>query len=268
MRLLSFAVLLVLSLVPGARAADLNLVNVRTTYDIFGATRSDTKLLPGDKIVLSFDIDGVQPNSAGKVLYSIGMEVTDSKGTVRFKQAPRDKETTLSLGGSRLPAFASLQIGTDQPAGEYTVKLTVMDRTSKASKTLTRTYQVLPKAFGLVRLTTTQDSGGQHPLPCPVEGQPLWVNFVVVGFGRAESGGQPNLTVTLNVLDETGKPTMAKPFTGEVSQNVPAQAQALPLQFLLDLNRPGKFTVALTATDRVSQKTANLSFPLVVSQSK
>ena len=262
-----FALVVCLSLFPAQARASFDLANARTTYDIFGAPRPDTKFLPGDKIVLAFDIEGIQPDSSGKVLYSIAMEVTDSKGTVHFKQAPRDQETTLALGGNRLPAFASLQIGMDQPAGDYTVKITVADRVSKASKSLTKSYQVLPKAFGLVRLSTTSDPNGQFPLVFPGEGQSVWVNFVAVGFGRDASNSRPNLSVALNVLDESGKPTIAKPFTGEV-KNVPAQAQALPLQFLLDLNRAGKFTVVLTATDQVSGKTANVSFPLVVSKSK
>jgi hypothetical protein len=261
-------VVLSLSLIPGRSSGQFKLANVRTTYDNPGATRPDTKFLPGDKIVISFDIEGIQPDAAGKVLYTIAMDVTDGKGTVQFKQTPRDKEATLALGGNRLPAFASIQIGTDQPAGEYTVKVTVTDRVSKALQSLSRTYEVLPKGFGLVRLATTNDPNGQFSLPFPAEGQSLWVNFVVVGFGRDQGKGQPNLSVALKVLDESGKPTMAKPFTGEVNQNIPPQAQALPLQFLLDLNQAGKFTVALTATDNVSGKTANLTFPLVVSRSQ
>jgi hypothetical protein len=263
-----FPIILFLSLIPAPSSGSFNLANPRTTYDILGAPRADTKFLPGDKIVLSFDIEGIQPDANGKVLYSIAMDVADAKGAVQFKQAPRDTETSLALGGSRLPAFVSLKIGTDQPAGDYTVKVTVTDRVSKASKTLTQTYQVLPKGFGLVRLATTADPNGQFPLPFPGEGQALWVNFVAVGFGRDAGKGQPNLTVALNVLDESGKPTMAKPFTGEVNQNIPAQAEALPLQFLLNLNQAGKYTVALTATDQVSGKTANVSFPLVVSKGK
>jgi hypothetical protein len=261
-------VILSLSLNLEPSSGQFNLANVRTTYDNLGAPRADTKFLPGDKIVIAFDIEGIQADAAGKALYTIAMDVTDGKGTVQFKQAPRDKEATLALGGSRLPAFASIQIGTDQPAGAYTVRVTVTDRVSKASQSFSKTYEVLPKAFGLVRLATTSDPNGQFSLPFPAEGQSLWVNFVVVGFGRDQGKGQPNLSVALNVLDESGKPTMAKPFSGEVNQNVPAQAQALPLQFLLDLNQPGKFTVALTATDNVSGKTVNLSFPLVVSKSK
>src|SRR5262249_43173910 len=163
--------ILFLGLIPAPSSGSFNLANARTTYDILGVPRTDTKFLPGDKVVLSFDIKGIQPDSSGKVLYSIAMEVTDGKGVVQFKQAPRDTETSLALGGSRLPAFASLQIGTDQPPGDYTVKVAVTDRVSKASKTLTQTYQVLPKGFGLVRLATTVDPGGQFPLPFPGEGQ-------------------------------------------------------------------------------------------------
>jgi hypothetical protein len=36
------------------------------------------------------------------------------------------------------------------------------------------------------------------------------------------------------------------------------------MHFLLSLNRPGKFTVELRATDQVSKKKAKLSFPLTV----
>src|SRR5260370_13130124 len=122
-----------LSLAP-APAGSLTLSNVRTTNGFLGVPRTDTKFLPGDNIVLSFDIEGIQADSSGKVVYSIAMEVADAKGTVHFKQSPRDKETTLALARSRFPAFASVQVGTDQPAGDYTVKVTVTDRVSKASK--------------------------------------------------------------------------------------------------------------------------------------
>jgi hypothetical protein len=263
----TFVLTAALSAVPG-QSGQFALTNVRTTYGFLGAPRTDTKVLPGDNIVLSFDIEGIKPDSSGKVLYRIAMEVADGKGVVHFKQSSRDRETTLALGGSRVPAFASLQIGLDQPAGDYTVKVTVTDRVTKSSQTLTNTYQVLPKAFGIVRLTTTNDPHGQFPAPFVGEGQSLWVNFAAVGFGRDQGKGQPNLSVALNILDENGRPTMAKPFTGEVNQNIPANAMALPMQFLLELNRAGKYTVELTATDKVSGKTANLSFPLTVLKPK
>jgi hypothetical protein len=92
------------------------------------------------------------------------------------------------------------------------------------------------------------------------------VNFAAVGFDRKSE--QPNLEVTMRVLDDQGRPTVAKPFTGAVTKGIPKQVLAVPMQFALTLNRAGKFKVEVKATDKVSGKTATLTFPLTVSQVK
>jgi hypothetical protein len=252
-----------LGVTPGA-ADKLSLTNVRNTYGVLGATRPDAKYFPGDQFFLAFDIDGVQPDDAGKVLYSIAMQVTDSKGKVQFKQTPQPHEALNSLGGRTLPCFASLKIGLDEPPGDYQVKITVTDRASKARGTLTRSYKVLRPQFALVRLTTTVDPEQNMPAPFIGAGQSLWVNFAAVGFGRDSNKEQPNLAVVLRVRDEDGKATLAKPEKGAVTKDVPKKMRAVPMQFMLELNRPGQFTVEIKATDKLTGKTASLSFPLRV----
>jgi hypothetical protein len=74
----------------------------------------------------------------------------------------------------------------------------------------------------------------------------------------------PRVKLELQLLDEKKEPTLARPFSGAVKEKVPAKALHLPVQFLLKLNRSGKFTARLKATDVVSGKTAELSFPIVV----
>jgi hypothetical protein len=54
-------------------------------------------------------------------------------------------------------------------------------------------------------------------------------------------------------------------MTLQVNKDVPDNLPMVPMQFMLSLNRPGKFTVELTATDQVAKKTTKLSFPLTVS---
>jgi hypothetical protein len=256
-----------LSMAP-AKAGELEVTNLRATYGLLGVTRPGTKFLPGDDLFLAFDISGVQTDEAGKVLYGIAMEVTNADGKTLFKQSPRKLETYNALGGDSLPGFASLRIGPNAKPGKYKVKVIVTDRAAKASKSVTRSYEVLPPAFGLVRLATTCDSAGQIPAPFLGTGQTLWINFAAVGFGRDESGGQPNLTVALDVKDAKGRSTLGKPFTGKVTSGVPKKALHVPLQFALQLNRPGKFTVELKATDKVSGKTKTLKFPLTVAKTK
>src|SRR5262249_2643138 len=156
----------------------------------------------------------------GKILYSIGLEVADAAGKVQFKQEPRNLEALNALGGSRLPAHAHIDIGVDQPPGSYTLKVTLADRATKASHTLTQQFEVLPKALALVRLRITSDPEGEIPTPAVgVPGQALHINCGLVGFERDKTSKQPHVSVEMRVLDEAGKPTLAKPFTGVVNEN-------------------------------------------------
>ena len=74
-----------------AQPGQLALTHARLTYGALGAPRPTNKFLPGDSFVLAFDIEGIKADANGKVLYSMGMEVTDQSGKVHFKQVPRDR---------------------------------------------------------------------------------------------------------------------------------------------------------------------------------
>src|SRR5207237_6634400 len=105
---------------------------------------------------------------------------------------------------------------------------------------------------------------GQDAVAAFGTGQTLWVHAAAVGFGWDKTSKQPNLSFELTILDDSGKPTLKKPFTGSVSKDVPAKALSVPVQFYLSLNRPGKFTAVLKATDAVSGTSVTQKFPLTV----
>lgn len=264
--LTTLSVLAVLTAAPG-EASSLKIDNIRNTQGILGPTRKDGPFLPGDSFVLAYDIKGLKEGPDGKVLYSTALEVADGKGKVLFKQQPKDLEAVNGLGGGTLPGFVKLDIGINQPGGEFVVKLTVTDRATKKSQALTRTARVLPPGFGLVRLNVSTDPEGHSPAAALAAGQSLWLNAGVVGFERDKATKQPSVRLTLRVLDDAGKPTIATPFTGEVKE-VGEKAITIPAQFHLSLNRSGKFVVELEAADQVSGKTAKLSFPINVLQAK
>jgi hypothetical protein len=259
-------VLAAASLVTG-QDGDLTLTNVRTTYGAPGVARSDNKLLPGDHVYISFDIEGITVSDDGKVQYGMTTEVLDGNGKALFREEPRDLEVINALGGRSVPAFTQMDVGLKAQPGKYTLKTTVTDRASKRSQSLSREFEVQPKQFGLVRLTTTLDHDARVPAAVFATGESLWVNCAAVEFER-NGGKQPNLAVELRVLDESGKPVLAKPFKGLIDKDVPVTAVSVPVQFLVPLNRAGKFSIALKATDQVSGKTAELKFPITVQQSK
>jgi hypothetical protein len=258
------AVLAGLALV-GAAPAKLELTNVRLTYGAPGPDRPDAKVRPGDRLVVSFDVEGLTVGSGGKVKYAIGTEVVDAAGKLVFGRAPRELETISSLGGARVPAFAQIDVGLEQPPGEYKLTVTVKDPADGRTQTLTRPFTVLPVGFAIVRLTASTDQEAQHPAVVYGPGQSLFLTFGLVGFARDKTDKmQPHLVTELRVLDDKGQPTTDQPFTGEVKENVAANALGVPQQFLVSLNRPGKFTVELTAHDKIAGTKTTLSFPLTV----
>ncbi len=258
----TIALLTVLGGSPGQ--SELNLTHVRSTHGLLGPERTNETLAPGDILFLCFDIEGVRVDDDGKVKYSMGIEVSDSGGKVLFKQVPQDLEVKTSLGGVVVPGFAKLNVGLDTPPGDYQFKLTVKDLASAKEQSLTRNVKVLPRDFALVRASTSVDPDGQYPAAVFAAGQGVWVHGHAVGFARSGAGGQPNVVFEMRVLDENGRPTLSRPVTSTINKGIPAKEAALPMAFPLTLNRAGKFTVELLATDQASGKKTKTSFPLIV----
>lgn len=252
------------SMVPGQTAA-LTLGNARVTYGELGPSRPDTKLLPGDIFFLSFDIDGIKVDDTGKVSYSMEMEVNDKAGKPIFKQQAVDRNDFLPLGGTKLPARAFVSIGPDQEAGTYVCKVTVTDRATRQKQTLEKSFDVLPKSFGLVQVYTSSDSEGKVPTSTiGVAGQSVWVHFALVGFERGKETKQPNVVVDMVVLTKQGSPTLPKPTSVTIDNGVEEKDTGIPLRFLLPLNRAGEFNVELKATDALTKKTSRVVLPISV----
>jgi hypothetical protein len=251
---LSYVLTTTLSLAP-AQAGDLKLTNSRVTYGLLGQERPDSKspkLLPGDVYLVSFDITGLTAKKDGRVQYSMGMELTrKGKKKPEFKKDPADLEALNTLGGNRLPSYALWVIGTDVPADEYTLKVTVKDRISKQEAVLTKKFEVVPVKLGLVRLGLSYDTGAPAP-PVGVPGQTFLLSFSLVGF-TLDKKKAPNVSVEVRVLDEDGRPTVAEPFKGEVKAVDAKFAQFVPFEPIpIHLNRAGKFTIVLKVTDNLT----------------
>ncbi len=264
-----------------AQAGGLKLTNVRNTYGELGGTRPEGKFLPGDVFFVGFDIENISMNDEGQVQYEMAMEVLDKNSKPIFKQEPAKKTDFVPLGGSKLPARAFITIGIDQEPGTYTLKLTVKDLGKNAAKdnaqTLTKTFEVAKKDFGIVAVYTSVDDRGAHPAPTTgIVGQSIYVQFGVVSFERAvpkadpkapKAAAQPDMTFEMQTLDSFGKPTVPKPTVYKLATEVKEQDQGFTMRFLLPMTRSGKFTVRLKATDNVSKKESTFDLPVTVVES-
>ncbi len=255
------------------QSEQLTISNARATYGRYGPARADDKLLPADTYWVAFDVDGFKvdkedKNKEDKILYTMSMQVTNEKGKVVYGIDPLDQESQNILGGSNVPSFSFFSAGT-HPPGEYTLKVNIMDRNTKAKVTLTRKFEILSKGFGLVDLHPSYDSDGRSHAPASgVTGQWIWITFNAVGFERDNKTKQPDVALEMRVLDENGKQTVPKPFRGRINSGVDRTAELLPMSYRFGLNRPGKFSVELHATDKVAKKEVKLSFPITVTEQK
>jgi hypothetical protein len=260
------ALVCLLALAPAAKAErPLEIVNPKGTYGHLGAPRPRTGVLPGDVYHFRFDVKGMTLDSKGRASYSLLVEVLGEDGKELFKLGPHNSIAQNYLGGDLMTCTARMEVPPETPPGEVTMRVVLKDRTDGRKTTFQTKGKVLPADFGIIRVGTFADTVGGTPVaPVGAVGSSLYVNFAPVGFARDKKTGQPDLDVSLHVLDEAGKQTMPNPLTGRANADIPEAAKFVPMQFGLTLNRAGSFTVVLNATDRLTGKTAEVRFPIRV----
>lgn len=257
-----------------AQPAELKLTSVRTTAGELGPVREVSKLLPGDIMFIAFDIEGLTIDAEGVAQYSMMMEVTNAAGARVLpppseKLEPRALSEFVPLRGNKIPARAYVTAGLDQPAGMYNCKIVVADLKTKASGTLNMKFEIAKKDFGIVAVYTSHDPKGELSAPTTgLVGQTVYIQFSVATFERDPKTKQPDVELEFQLYDEKGTATLPTPRKHiqdvKSAQQVKEDAGAFSLQFPLFMNRPGKFTVEMKATDRVSKKTSTYKLPFTV----
>jgi hypothetical protein len=252
------------------QGGDLKLTNVRMTIGELGPTRPSNKLLPGDVLFIGYDINGLTIADDGRAKYKMGMQIVNSEGKAIFAEAPRElPEEFFLLRGNTIPARAFVTIGLDQDPGIYTCKITVEDPKTKSKDELTTKFEVLKKEFGIVAVFTSHDYDGKLVSPTTgMVGQGIFVQFSVASFERDPKTKQPIVELEFQVLDDKGNPILGKP--GQHTQDdkavsqVAANAGAFAMRFPLFMSRPGKFTIRITAEDKVAKKKSTYELPITI----
>src|SRR5579875_326455 len=222
----TLALLSALSSAP-AQGGQLELKNPRFTYGILGQERKDSTFLPGDMVVLSFDIEGLKTKDDGTAQYSMSMKLFNhKKNKYVFEKDPQELTVVNSLGGTHQPAWALTNFFTDSDPGDYTIRVEVKDILGNATaKPLERKLTVNKLEFGIVRpglvyLDLNENQVGAAPAlapPLAVPGQNLMLHFTTVGFTEAGEKNEPKVSVQVEIQDESGKPVVKNPKSGKAT---------------------------------------------------
>jgi hypothetical protein len=253
-----FAVAFLLAASVPTTSSALELKNMRACYGPMGVTRYDRKLLPGDMIFMTFDIEDLAiDKKTGKASYVTILELIDSQDKVVFKKETPN-EVIPQLGGNRIPGDLHLIMGPKQAAGKYAVKLTVHDKLGMSAKAFRYDFDLLPPSFGMVAVTAPAIGfPGQHYVP----------GFALVNFAL-DKKDTPDALVTIRILDST-KNQVAPQVEMVFPRDLPPMSDLskenfVPLTYPVYLNRTGQFYMEITATDKLGNRKADLRFPFTV----
>jgi hypothetical protein len=263
-----------LALVP-AQAGKITIKNDRLTFGVYGQKRPDNKVLPGELVVISYEIHGLKADASGKVQYAAGFELSKAGAKKpEVKVDLQNRPAVLNLGGGVLATESVAAFGLDTSPGKYTIKLNVKDVGTGATATVTKEIEVVKK-FGFVRSRFTAPfiipvrSAEEDPFPpappVVVPGQSLWLHYALVGFEFDKKTNSPDVKIEVKIEDDAGKPTTAKSASASVKPNIKKEAAIINFQPIpLELYKPGTYKVKLIAKCNVSGATAERVFDLKV----
>lgn len=248
------------ALLPGICSA-LEIDNIKPRYGPYGAVRDgNLKVVPKDVLVITYDLSGltVDPKS-GKAKYITTLELLNDEKKVVFSKETTN-EPILQLGGGKMPGDLFVQVGAKQAPGKYTIRLTVTDKLDKnkdPGKKFSYPYEVLPDKFGMA---------GVSAPAIGVPGLPYATEFALVNF-TLDKKNQPKGEVNIRVLDEKGKEVDSVKHVLPI--DLPAgvdltDANIIPFRHPIYLNRPGRFTVEISAEDKLGNTKVEMRYPFTV----
>ncbi len=256
-RLCLLALSLLGIVVPSATA--LELTNVRPSYGPLGATRVNTKCVPGDSLFLTYDIEGLKINEkTGRASYVTTLELIDGTGQVAFKkETPND--VAPQLGGTRMPGDLFVILPRTEKPGKHKVRLTVNDSLAKETKSFEYAFDVVPPEFSFVGVTAKAVG---------FPGESYLANFAIVDM-TLDAKKQPSVDIVMRVYEGTGKKWVTLPLLSNLPKDLPDEIDLkkenfVPMQFPIYLNRTGTFILEVMAHDKLSKKTIQLRYPLTV----
>jgi hypothetical protein len=245
------------------RASALEIRKIRAANGMLGAKRDQPVFLPGDFIILVFDIEGLDLDpKTGVARFRQGMQITGPDGKDIFAHAPPAVEVPL-FGAKRLPSYVQAFLPPAQAKGIYTVKIKVKDERSKETKEVDYKFKILDPRFGLVQ-----------PLIPAVGfvGQGIQISFAVVGMKR-DAKKLPDVEITTQLLNKDKEPLVKDALTLNIRDlhappnNDLTKELVVPLSMPLVLSQAGTFYIQIRAKDKLGKGPASeyaLELPLTV----
>lgn len=241
-------------------------VQLDFTYGPLGPSRP-AEFIAGEGISVQVQINGLTTSGDDdRADCLIQIYVKDEANQVIRSFPEVEFQGVFHLGGNSFTQPRILPGSPEWPDGKYSLEVIVTDRVSSKKVQGQTPFALLPRhTFGAQLVYLTRDQEGKIPLSAILPaGDTIYFHSTITGM--EERNGKANLTTSIEVLDEKQRPIGEGPLP---SSNVkPFYSsdiyQGFRIARPIHLNKPGRFTLRLTAKDEYSGEKLKHELPIVV----
>jgi len=218
----------------------------------------------GDVVSFRYQVAGLQTDKSHAIDATVTCTVTNSNGKlVNSQSQPWNYHAVMGDGAG--PHMTGFEVNERYKPGDYTVKVTVKDNLGESESSFERRVSIRPEEWAIAAVAFFRDPEGRHPgcLDAPL-GEQLYYKMKIIGYDKQRI----DCEMHMELLDDTGKDIISKPFTQVFINNNSQLIKSVPYLraegALPTFTRPGDFTLKITVVDHVNEKTATYEAPVKI----
>jgi hypothetical protein len=248
----------------GTLRAEIHIEHVSAARTPYVPGQKESVGYPGDWVCFRYLVTGFQTNADGRVNAQTTLTLTDASGKeVVSVSKPWSQAAVLGMGAAS--HIIGFEVTDKLPPGEYSAKVVVQDSAGGCSASFSRPVTIRPVEWAISAIEFFRDPEGRFQASLNATlGEQLFYKVKIIG----QEKDRVDCELRIEVLDSAGKDVLTKPCVfpcvadnAEVLRNLPfLRADGIMPTF----TRPGKFTLRVTATDRIKNRTAVYSAPLKI----
>jgi hypothetical protein len=239
----------------------LAVVSAEPRYGRLGPARKDWTYLPFDLLNAHLEAAGMATDAEGLIDVEGAIEFFAPDGAAVTKKPFKLRERP-PVG--RLPIDVMQEIP-PQP-GDYRLQVTVHDRRNDARTVWQQAVVVRPAEPAIVAPEFFRDAEAKVPAAASGKvGETLYLEFRFIGFDRSQD--RIDTAMTLQLIDDQGKPILAKPVRSVFKSDdadIVRRNQVVTYFAKIPLPRAGQATVRATVFDLLGGESAKLDLPLTI----
>jgi hypothetical protein len=246
--------------------AGMKLHDIKAAYGLTWPERPAAEYHPIDVILFRFLVQGARVDPEGRASLEASVKLTDAQGHLTLFSPMPTVKYWVGSSGRAFVADAQAMLTSQVPPGSYTATVTVKDGISGEEATFDRPVVVKPTELAVTMPQYYADVERRVITGTTLQPtQPLYCVLPITGYDT--SRGKVDLVVTMQVLDADGKEMIPNPPEAPLRRetvNALLDPPVMAYTNSVALTTPGDYTLRVSVTDRIGNKTARFDTPLHV----